>query len=158
MIQLILHLVGDYVTQSNWMATRKTERWWPAFCHAFIYSLPFLWIGSHRAVFVIGLSHFLIDRYRLARYLVWLKNFLCPWAFCEIDEPEGFADWTYKAPEGFYPLPGRYPLLATKNPPFRGCSKTGYPNSIPAWLAVWLMIVADNTLHLVINYLALVYL
>ena len=27
--QLILHGVGDYVTQSNWMANEKTKRSWP---------------------------------------------------------------------------------------------------------------------------------
>jgi lysine/ornithine N-monooxygenase len=28
---------------------------------------------------------------------------------------------------------------------------TGYPADTPAWLAVWLLIVADNTCHLLIN-------
>lgn len=31
----------------------------------------------------------------------------------------------------------------------------GYHKDRPAWLAVWLMIAADNTLHLAINHLAL---
>jgi hypothetical protein len=31
------------------------------------------------------------------------------------------------------------------------CAATGYPADTPVWLAVWLMIIADNTLHLVIN-------
>ncbi len=32
---------------------------------------------------------------------------------------------------------------------------TGYPSATPAWLAVWLLIIADNTLHLLINHYAL---
>jgi len=32
---------------------------------------------------------------------------------------------------------------------------TGFPPETPAWLAVWLMIIADNTLHLLINYIIL---
>ena len=31
------------------------------------------------------------------------------------------------------------------------CSATGYPSDTPPWLAVWLMIIADNTMHLAIN-------
>lgn len=35
--------------------------------------------------------------------------------------------------------------------PWSECSATGYHESRPAWLAVWLMIIADNTIHLLIN-------
>ncbi|WP_418061720.1 DUF3307 domain-containing protein [Pimelobacter simplex] len=35
--------------------------------------------------------------------------------------------------------------------PWAECSGTGYHESRPAWMAVWLMIIADNTIHLVIN-------
>jgi len=38
------------------------------------------------------------------------------------------------------------------------CSGTGYHKDTPAWLAVWLMIIVDNTMHLAINALALAYL
>lgn len=120
MIQLILHLVGDYVTQSDWMAMNKTKASFPALCHATLYSAPFLFIGSLRAVFVIWATHFLIDRFRLARYVVFAKNFMgWPW------------------------------------PKWADCSATGYPSDRPAWMAVWLLIAADNTLHLLINYVAL---
>ncbi len=120
MIQLILHLWGDYVTQSDWMAKNKTTQTFPAFVHALIYSLPFILIGSWRAWTVIFFTHLLIDRFRLARYLVFAKEFMgWPW------------------------------------PNWGDCSSTGYPSAKPAWLAVWLMIAADNTLHLTINFLAL---
>lgn len=117
MEQLLLHLMGDYVTQSDWMAQNKTKNSLAALCHATIYSLPFLLIGSAWAYLIIWLTHFLIDRFRLARYLVFAKNFLgWPW------------------------------------PKWEDCKATGYPSATPPWMAVWLMIIADNTLHLAINW------
>ena len=38
------------------------------------------------------------------------------------------------------------------------CSGTGYHKDTPPFLAVWLMIIVDNTMHLTINALALAYL
>ena len=114
MEQLILHLLGDFVIQNDWMANNKTRRSWPAFCHVVVYGIPFLLIGSWPAVAVICLTHFLIDRFRLVRYLVWTKN----WA-----------------------SPVRYPWAE--------CRVTGFHKSTPDWLATWLMIIADATLHLI---------
>lgn len=131
MIQLILHLIGDYVTQSDWMANNKTKAHWPAFCHALVYSLPFLLIGSWLAVLAIFATHFAIDRWRLAVFVVWAKNVLL-----SPDHPFGWSS-EYK---------------------WENCKATGYPSERPAWLAVWLLIAADNTLHLAINYAALLYL
>lgn len=125
MEQLILHLIGDYITQSSWMAENKTKNWFPAFCHATIYSLPFLLIGSPFAVFVILITHYIIDRYRLARYVCWAKNLISP---------------------------------ALANDPWKECEETGYSKYTPPWLSTWLMIIADNTIHLIINYFALKYL
>ncbi len=121
--QLLVHLIGDYVLQSDWMATEKVKYNWPAAVHAGIYSAGFLvFRPSALAWFVIWYSHFLIDRYRLARYVVWAKNWLGP------------------------------------NRPWFECSSTGYPDVRPAWLSVWLLIIADNILHIVINGLCLKYL
>lgn len=118
--QLILHLVGDYVTQSHWMATNKTKAWVPALIHATIYSLPFLLIGSFWAVLIIWLTHLLIDRFRLARFVVFAKN-----------------------------------LIGNSGAKWSDCAATGFPSDVPAWLAVWLLIIVDNTMHLAINYSAL---
>lgn len=121
MEQLLLHLLGDYVTQTDKMAAEKTRSLAMAFVHAGVYGLPFLLLNpSTSAFFVIVVSHALIDRYRLARYVVFLKN--------AIHDPE--LRW-------------------------QDCKETGYPSERPAWLAVWLLIVADNILHLLINYSAL---
>jgi hypothetical protein len=126
MEQLILHLLGDYVLQSDWMANNKTKSSLAALSHTLVYSLPFLMLTKSApspafAGVVILVTHFLIDRFRLARFVVFAKNFLSP---------------------------GEYPVWSN-------CSATGYPSERPAWLAVWLLIAADNTLHLAINYVAL---
>jgi len=141
MIQLILHLIGDYVTQSDWMAQNKTKRSCPALCHAVVYSLPFLFLKPSLAAFaVILVTHFLIDRFRLARYVVWAKNVVLrphyllytrmPTAEAEVEAEDTRWRWS-------------------------NCSGTGYPSDAPPWLAVWLLIAADNTIHLAINYVAL---
>ncbi len=122
MIQLILHLVGDYVTQSDWMAQNKTKSTWAALCHATVYALPFLAIASVNAWLVIWLTHLVIDRFRLARYVAYAKNWLAPRSY-----------WH----------------------PWSECSGTGYHKDSPPWLSVWLMIAADNTLHLAINAAAI---
>lgn len=76
MLLLILHLIGDYILQSDKMATEKTSKTGMALLHAFVYSVPF-WVFldlSLTAYLVIFLSHAVIDRYRLARYVIFFKN------------------------------------------------------------------------------------
>lgn len=115
--QIVAHLVGDYIIQSHWMATEKTKRSLAAAIHAVTYAIPFLLITLNPwALAIIIGTHFIIDRWRLARFVVWAKN------GC------------------------RGPVTAT-----------GYPDDVPAWLAVWLFIFADNTLHLICNGLAIWY-
>jgi len=119
--QLVAHAVGDYVLQSDWMANEKTKRSVAALAHVFTYALPFLFLRpSVTALAVIVGTHFMIDRWRLARFVVWAKNFLGP-----------------------------------GNPPWALCSGTGYPAGRPPWLAVWLLIIADNVMHVLINGAAL---
>jgi hypothetical protein len=122
--QLLAHMVGDYVLQSDWMATRKTSRLAVALVHALAYSLPFLFLRPSLAAWVVIVAtHAVIDRWRLARYVVWAKEWLAP----------------------------------TRPPPLADCP-TGYPADKPAWLAVWLLIIADNAMHIAINGAALRYL
>jgi hypothetical protein len=119
--QLLCHAAGDYVLQSDWMANEKTKRSAAALAHVLTYSLPFLLLRpSPIALAVIVGTHFVFDRWRLARFVVWAKNFLGP-----------------------------------GNPPWSECSATGYPSARPAWLSVWLLIIADNVMHVAINGAAL---
>lgn len=119
LLGFIAHGIGDYVLQSDWMALEKTKRWLPALAHALSYGLPFVIITqTWWALALIVGTHYLIDRYRLARYVVWAKNMAGP---------------------------ARY------RHPWAECTATGYHADRPAWMTVWLLIVADNVLHVTIN-------
>lgn len=117
---LLAHLVGDYLIQSHWMAKEKTSRWGPAIVHGLTYAIPFVFVTtSPAALAVIAGTHVLIDRYRLARYLVWLRNQIAPKA-------------------------ARYRLTTAH----------GGPKEQPDWLAYWLLFIADNVAHIIINLAA----
>jgi hypothetical protein len=134
MEQLLAHLWGDYILQSDWMANNKTSKNAAALAHCLTYGLPFLFLTySPAALAVIVGTHFFIDRFRLAKYLVFAKNFIYPSAF--------------------NPSPEDARKYSLEN-----CKGTGYPSETPPFMAVWLLIIADNTLHLTINYVALRYL
>lgn len=79
-IGLLAHFVGDYLIQNQWMADEKTSRWLPAIVHGVTYTLPFLFAThSLAALLVICITHIIIDRFRLAKYLIWFKNQLVPY-------------------------------------------------------------------------------
>lgn len=122
--QLIAHGVGDYVLQSDWMAAEKTQRSLATLVHVALYTLCFVPLTqSPSALLAIGASHFVIDRWRLARHVGWLKNHL--------------------APRSGWP------------PPWAECSATGYAPDKPPWMAVWLMIIVDQVMHVACNAAAL---
>jgi hypothetical protein len=102
--QLVAHVVGDYILQSDWMATQKARRALPALAHALAYAFPFVWLTrSPRALLLICASHFVLDRWRLARYVCYGTNFLSPpphaaWSDCQStghtpDRPEWISHW-----------------------------------------------------------------
>ena len=70
----IFHLLGDYLFQNHWMAINKTKDFIPALIHAFVYSLLFLFIVNPKIWTIIFVTHFFIDRYRLATYWIKLVN------------------------------------------------------------------------------------
>lgn len=116
--QLLAHAIGDYIIQSDWMATEKTKRSLAAGIHAISYAVPFLFLTqSILALVAIVSTHFVIDRWRLARYVIWAKN----------------------------------RIMTRKMRSWRECSATGFDPDRPAWLAVWLLIITDNIIHVVIN-------
>jgi len=143
MVQLLLHLWGDYILQSDWMAQNKTKASLPAAIHAVCYSLPFWFLRPTLAAWlVILVTHFFIDRFRLARYVVWVKNFMSPKGFVP-------AQWNGQEQKSYPRRNWDWDSVADSG---------GYPPNSPAFMWVWLLIIADNTLHLTINYLALRYL
>jgi len=133
-VQILCHLIGDYVLQTDQMAAEKGQRFLIALFHALVYSIPFVLFAvffpqflamSIEAFLVVVGTHAVIDHFKVARYIVWAKNQFAPkryrYTFAE-------ADWH------------------------------GYKKDRPVWLAGWLLIIADNTLHLAINGFALEYL
>jgi hypothetical protein len=116
--QLVAHAIGDYLLQSDWMASGKTRRFLPAAAHALTYSLPFIALRPTLGgwLVIVG-THLILDRWRLARYLCWAGGLLSP-------------------------------------PPYRSwgeCKETGFPPEREPWMRAWLLIIADNTLHVLIN-------
>lgn len=123
--QLLCHMIGDYILQTDYMAQSKTKQSLAAALHAGSYTLPFLFLTqSPMALAFIAITHFLIDRFRLAKYICWAKNQVAPKA------------WRYPLSEG---------------------SKFGYKDE-PFALNIWLVIIADNTLHWIMNGIALKFL
>lgn len=124
MNELICHLLGDYVLQTEQMALRKTRSWAWAIFHAAVYSIPFLLlIHTWEAWVVIFGTHAVIDRYRLSNSVCRFKN-------------------------AFWFGPGRPEV----NP------ETGYSKDTPAHVDFWLVVIVDNTVHMIINHLSLLYL
>lgn len=121
--QLLAHAIGDYIIQTDWMATEKTKRNLAALAHVVTYAIPFWFLGpSLLAMIVIVSTHLVIDRWRLARHVIWGKNWL---------------------------------LTMGRTKPWRECQATGFDPDRPPWLAVWLLIITDNILHVMINGAAL---
>lgn len=128
MEQLILHLIGDYILQTHWMAVNKVKSWTVAIIHALVYSLPFLLLRpSLLGWFVIFSAHAVIDRFSLAKYLLYAKN--------KITSPD--LPWTYCTKTGYQD---------------QNEDKKHY---CPMFITFWLYAAADNTLHLIINYASL---
>jgi hypothetical protein len=77
MTQIILHLVGDYLLQNDWMANNKKCKSLhgliACLAHCFLYSLPFLLIANWLQVLLIFGTHFLIDRWFFVK---WYMNFI----------------------------------------------------------------------------------
>ncbi len=137
--QLVAHAVGDYILQSHWMAQNKGKDSAVAAIHAATYTLPFLLITlSPPALLLIFGTHFFVDRYRLARFLVWLKNgpLQRTGGYVEFETVKGDVSRQYDSE-------------------WKPITATGYPDDTPPWLANWLTIIADNIIHVICNAVAL---
>ena len=133
---LLIHLVSDYWLQNDWMAVNKKKHWFPAIVHGIIYTIPFLLLTkSWLALFVICSTHIVIDHSDIVNRLNQLKNF------------------NFKSFAMGYFKPIGAGLLQKSTIEL----KDGYGDR-PLFIRVWLLIIQDNILHLVINYLCLRYL
>lgn len=169
MPELLCHLVGDYVLQNHWMANRKTSSWLAALVHASFYTLPFLFLTRDPlALAIIGGTHAVIDRYRLAK--VWVdfwgvgvegrvigtimraRGYVLGEVAIKPDLVEtrwvrrGAIVWSEHHPEEMRTKEMDGYLLAHSAPRVADA---------PPFLGVWLLIIVDNTMHLCINHAAL---
>lgn len=137
MEQLLIHLFSDYWLQNDWMATNKKKRWLPAIIHGFIYALPFILLTrSILALFVICITHIIIDHTDIVAFFNRIKN------------------WDFKSKTLLYFKQLGDGLLQKTSITIND----GYGTDRPLFLRVWLLIIQDNILHLIINYLAIKYL
>ena len=62
------HLIGDYVLQSDFIASTKGKNWYHLFVHCALYCVPFLLVfGLSWQLAIIFISHLIIDPLK-ARY------------------------------------------------------------------------------------------
>ena len=60
------HLTGDFILQNDWMAKNKNGNTIICLIHILVYLMPWVFTGvSLSAVILIGLQHFLQDRFGL---------------------------------------------------------------------------------------------
>ena len=176
---ILAHVFGDYILQNDWMANGKTKRRVPCAAHAASYTLPFVLLTqAWQPLLFIGVTHFIIDHWRLAKYVNFGKQFLSPRHQLGGSPPEGaeplgghhgqvqtpFGKQTtvvFRHPDGTLKP---YIYTATEPagwggfqeyipiwPAWAECSNTGYRDDRPAWMTVWLFIIGDNALHLLCN-------
>ena len=101
MLQILLHLIGDYLLQNDWMAAHKTEfnkeGWLACTIHSILYTLPFSFFFNFETCAIILVTHFLIDKFQLAlywiRFINWRKQ-STNYGFSE-KKPEWVAMWLF---------------------------------------------------------------
>lgn len=126
---LMAHMIGDYFIQNDWMALEKTKRWWPAIVHGVTYTLPF-----------IPLVYWLDTQWPLLALLV-------------IGGTHIVLDHYYAAKHVIW-FRNQFAPKAYRPPH----TPTGFGVDRPDWIAVWLMIIVDNCIHMIINTAAVVWL
>lgn len=125
MIQLLLHLLGDYFLQNDWMAVNKNKYsfigWVACYIHCILYALPFLFYYHNSNIFFwVYITHLSIDKFSLAKYVTRIVNWR--WDF----------NWDGVGNETSFDL--------------------GFDSGRPAFITVWIHIIRDNSMHIACNY------
>lgn len=138
MLQLILHALGDYLIQNDYMALNKKKKGWHGHIacqiHCITYALPFWYFYGIKVAFGVYLSHFIIDRYHLIEMFLAIRNGL-------IKKP-----WTDEA--------GCRHSIAYQ---LAHVDNFGYSPERPVLITVWLYIIVDNIFHVLCNYFCITY-
>ena len=135
MLQLILHAIGDYLIQNDWMALNKKKRTWlgelACQIHCITYSLPFWYFYNWEVALVVYVTHYVIDRTNIIAYFLAIKNgmfkIICHNSFM------------------------RYYTLKFD------VSNFGFGLDRPPFISIWLYIIVDNIFHIICNYSAINY-
>lgn len=140
MEQLLLHLLGDYILQSDVMAINKKKNTVKGYLyctlHSILYALPFLIITNYLAVILIAVTHFVIDKTNIISYFLAFRNNVKRHnSIMEVDR-EGIREVV---------LDKHYDI-----------SNFGFNKDRPFAISIWLNIITDNTVHLIINYIIIV--
>ncbi len=136
-LQILSHLVGDYFFQTNYQAVNKNKNSWAAVKHCLTYTLCFylVMVGTNsinfKSLFWVFATHFLIDRFGLAKY--WFQ-------FREVGIVKDLIPFTEE-----------YKKEIREN----HCPITGLTKDRIEAVKWFVYIVADNTLHLICNYIIL---
>lgn len=117
MEQLLLHALGDYIIQNDWMALNKKKRGWlglfACLLHCALYALPFLLIVSPLQVALIFASHFVIDRWRIVDWFLAVRNgvfHIKNFGFGE-ERPHFITVWLYIITDNIIHIAGNWAII-----------------------------------------------
>lgn len=131
--QFLIHCISDYWLQNDYMATNKKKDFRIALLHAVVYTIPFLLLTkSLLALLTICITHAVIDGTNIVNKLNQLKNLDFNKQYVRDNSIVGSNECIMNIEDGY--------------------------TNRPLFIRVWLIILQDNILHLVINYLSLRYL
>ncbi|WP_430789884.1 DUF3307 domain-containing protein [Virgibacillus flavescens] len=77
-VLLIGHFVGDFLFQTNWMATYKSQRWLPLLVHSSLYTIVIILFSllegglSGFGILLIFIGHLILDRGTFVTF--WVVN------------------------------------------------------------------------------------
>lgn len=86
-VLFLCHFIGDYVLQTDFLATTKGSNWWHMIAHCFLYTVPFyICFGWCWQLLYILVIHFSIDiqqaRYKTVGYVYdQIVHILCMMAY-----------------------------------------------------------------------------
>lgn len=134
---ILAHFVGDYILQNSWMAAKKTVRWSPAVMHGLLYGLAydsmFLILGIYgNSLWRLSVTMVIIigTHILIDRYRL-VKQFI--WGLNQLAPKSSRYSWQEAKANG------------------------GYSKDTPTFMSTWLMIIVDNTIHLLINTAVIVW-
>ncbi|WP_227396347.1 DUF3307 domain-containing protein [Jeotgalibacillus aurantiacus] len=77
----LAHLIGDFLFQTGWMASKKSTEWIPLLTHCFVYTITILIVSwmtfgvmSLVAYLFIFVTHVILDRQKFVRW--WVKRMM----------------------------------------------------------------------------------